>query len=303
MRDNNKIIVLNEYRTSAQEKSVDSVEANPMKADPMKASDAYNEECSVSEEQDKDGRVKRRKRIRVRRLKRIVGVFLICLALFFISGLSIFQIQTITVRGAEALSTEKVLYLSGIEAGDNLFWCNTREAKKQLRNNPFVENVSIRRLLPNTIVIQITEREPVGYIVTSDGYVQVDKDGRLLAIQQTLSNYKLPVISGVRLDELPDLGGVIQNEKLKQALEILQNCDMSLLHNIAELNVGQEYYILLYTNQQLEVRLGGLENLEQRLKDLNRILTEVVGTKIASDQILYIDMRYENTSAVIKLRD
>ena len=83
----------------------------------------------------------------------------------------------------------------------------------------------------------------------------------------------------------------------------MQSCDATLLDNIAELNVGQEYYILLYTNQQLEVRLGGLENMEQRLKDLDKILTEVVGVKIASDRILYIDMRYENSSAVIKLRD
>ena len=84
-------------------------------------------------------------------------------------------------------------------------------------------------------------------------------------------------------------------------MEILQNCDQSLLDNIAELNVGQDYYILAYTNQKLEVRLGGLDNIEQRLQDLNGILTNVVGTTIASDQILYIDMRYEGSS-VIKLR-
>ena len=100
---------------------------------------------------------------------------------------------------------------------------------------------------------------------------------------------------------MPPIGGFIQNEKLKQALEILQNCDQSLLDNIAELNVGQDYYILAYTNQKLEVRLGGLDNIEQRLQDLNEILTEVVGTTVMADQILYIDMRYEG-SPLIKLR-
>ena len=56
-----------------------------------------------------------------------------------------------------------------------------------------------------------------------------------------------------------------------------------------------------YTNQKLEVRLGGLDNIEQRLQDLNEILTEVVGTTVMADQILYIDMRYEG-SPLIKLR-
>ena len=101
--------------------------------------------------------------------------------------------------------------------------------------------------------------------------------------------------------ELPAIGGFIKNEKLTQVLEILQNCDQSLLDNIAELNVGQDYYILAYTNQKLEVRLGGLDNIEQRLQDLNVILTEIIGTKIMADQVLYIDLRYENAS-FIKLR-
>ena len=84
-------------------------------------------------------------------------------------------------------------------------------------------------------------------------------------------------------------------------MEILQECDETLLSNIAELNVGQEYYILAYTNQKLEVRLGGLDQIEQRLQDLDQILTTVVGQTIAADQILYIDMRYED-SPIIKLR-
>lgn len=292
MGDNNKIIVLDDYRTTAQESN----------AEQDVHSDAITEP-PAQEEMIASGRVVRKKQLRVKRMRLIAGATAVVVSLFLISWLPIFQVQTITVTGNAALSTDKVIALSGIAPGDKLFWCNAGAARKQLRHNPFVKNVAIKRVLPNELIIQVTERKSVGYIVTVDGYVQVDAEGRMLAIQQTLSNYTLPVISGVGLEELPELGGIIQNKKLQQALEILQSCDASLLDNIAELNVGQEYYVLLYTNQQLEVRLGGLENMEQRLQDLDKILTEVVGTKIASDQILYIDMRYENSSAVIKLRD
>ena len=282
MDTNKKIIVLDDYRATTQE---------------------ADSKAPTNGVQAPDGRVVRKKRLRIKRIKIAGSIILTCAILFAISWLPVFQIENITVTGNHALSTEKVMNLSALKTGDNLFWCDIRSAKKQLRHNPFVKNVTIRRVLPDELVIQIDERRSVGYIVTTDGYVQVDQEGRLLAIQQSLSDYKLPVISGVGLNDLPELGGIIQNKKLKQALDILLTCDASLLDNIAELNVGQEYYILLYTNQQLEVRLGGLENMEQRLKDLNQILTEVVGTKIASSQILYIDMRYENASAIIKLRD
>ncbi len=245
-----------------------------------------------------------KKRLRFRRPKliKILGLAVAFFALLYLLGcLPFFQVSEIAVEGTTALTVDKVISLSGIQTGDNFFYLDTWNAKKDLKQNPFVEDVKIRRMLPNKVTIVVTERKSIGYIVTTDGYVQVGEDGRLLAIQQTLSNYNLPVISGIDLSELPAIGGFIENEKLKQALEILQNCDQSLLDNIAELNVGQEYYILAYTNQKLEVRLGGLDNIEQRLQDLNGILTNVVGTKIASDQILYIDMRYEG-SPVIKLR-
>jgi len=275
MKKTDKIVVLDDYK-SPTESEVPMKKAKPA--------------------------AKKRFRLRSPKLMKLLGLMIGVLALLYLLGcLPFFQVAEITVEGSTALTADKVIGLSGLETGDNFFYLDTWKAKKDLMQNPFVEAVKFRRTLPNKVTIVITERKSIGYIVTTDGYIQVGEDGRLLAIQQTLSNYNLPVISGIDLSELPAIGGFIENEKLRQALEILQNCDQSLLDNIAELNVGQEYYILAYTNQKLEVRLGGLDNIEQRLQDLNGILTNVVGTKIASDQILYIDMRYEG-SPVIKLR-
>lgn len=275
MKKTDKIVVLDDYK-SPTESEVPMKKAKPA--------------------------AKKRFRLRSPKLMKLLGLMIGVLALLYLLGcLPFFQVAEITVEGSTALTADKVIGLSGLETGDNFFYLDTWKAKKDLMQNPFVEAVKFRRTLPNKVTIVITERKSIGYIVTTDGYIQVGEDGRLLAIQQTLSNYNLPVISGIDLSELPAIGGFIENEKLRQALEILQNCDQSLLDNIAELNVGQEYYILAYTNQKLEVRLGGLDNIEQRLQDLNGILTNVVGTKIALDQILYIDMRYEG-SPVIKLR-
>jgi cell division protein FtsQ len=280
MKKTDKIIVLEEYKSNAERVA------------------------SRSEAIQNEHPVPKKQRVRVKKhrfLKIIGGVALFFAFLYLLGCTPLFQVNGFDVEGNFSLTDEKVIALSGIEPGDNIFYVGLGSARRSLRENPFVEDVTIRRKLPDRIVVQLTERRSVGYIVTTDGYVQVGEDGRLLAIQQSLSNYSLPVISGVELSELPAIGGFIQNEKLKQALEVLQHCDQSLLNNIAELNVGQDYYILAYTNQKVEVRLGGLDNIEQRLQDLNQILTTVVGTQIAVDQILYIDMRYEG-QPVIKLR-
>lgn len=247
-----------------------------------------------------NAREKRKRKFQTR-FKVVAAIAGFVLLLFLLGLTPIFQVHNIRVEGSMSLPASKVVSLSGISEGQNIFFLDTWGAKRALKKNPFVEKVTIRRTLPDTVTIVIKERKSVGYIVTTDGYVQVGEDGRLLAIQQSLNNYALPVISGIELSEMPEIGGYIHNKKLDNALSVLQNCDQSLLDNIAELNVGQDHYILAYTNQQLEIRLGGLDNIEQRLKELNEILTNVVGTTVTADRILYIDMRYEG-SPVIKLR-
>ncbi len=288
MKKTDKIVVLEEYKSNAERSTPKSV--------------TVQEDHTLSKGTQKSVHKKQKMRIKKGKVLKILGIIIgVFVVLYLLGCTPFFQVNRYVVEGNMALTDEKVVALSGIEQGDNIFYADTWGAKRSLRQNPFVEDAQVRRKLPDQIVIQLKERRSVGYLVTTDGYVQVGEDGRLLAIQQSLSNYNLPVISGVELSELPAIGGFIQNEKLKQALEVLQHCDQSLLNNIAELNVGQDYYILAYTNQKVEVRLGGLENMEQRLQDLNQILTTVVGTQIAVDQILYIDMRYEG-QPVIKLR-
>ena len=206
---------------------------------------------------------------------KVLGLAVAFFALLYLLGcLPFFQVSEIAVEGTTALTVDKVISLSGIQTGDNFFYLDTWNAKKDLKAKSFLWKMS-KSGACCPIKLPLSSQSGSQSVILSPptDIFRLGEDGRLLAIQQTLSNYNLPVISGIDLSELPAIGGFIENEKLKQALEILQNCDQSLLDNIAELNVGQEYYILAYTNQKLEVRLGGLDNIEQRLQDLNGILT------------------------------
>ena len=192
MKKMDKIVVLDEYKSGSEKKTVAPRETKV-----------------------------RTKRLRSRRygvLKLLGATGLFLVLLYLLGCLPFFQVQEIMVEGTTVLRDDKAIALSGFKQGDNFFYLDIWDAKKSLKQNPFVEDVTIRRTLPNHVTICIKERKSIGYIVTPDGYVQVGEDGRFLAIQQSLSNYNLPVISGVELSELPAIGGFIENEKLKQAL-------------------------------------------------------------------------------------
>ena len=162
--------------------------------------------------------------------------------------------------------------------------------------------MTVKRRLPDRIVIDIVERKPVGAVVTTNGYIQVSADGRLLSISPTIGKYNLPVISGVQLSEIPAPGNIIQNDNLTKALQIISESDQELLNNLAELNVGQADQVMACTNEGIEIRLGDVDDIEIRLLDLNDILKDIVKQKIRAEDIEYIDMRYLD-APVIKLKE
>lgn len=257
-----------------------------------------NEYRQGAETQTSKSKTKKKKKRRFRLNKRKFFRFLLLIILcsggiYGIGSSPLFDLRSIEVEGNRTVSSEKVVSLSQIVLGENYFVISKDKVEKNLEQYPFIETATMKKKLPNCIVITIVERPAVGYIVTSNGYIQVSADGRMLAIQQRLDDYNLPVISGIELNDLPTLGGVIENDKFKQALKVISSCDEELLHNIAELNVSQEHYILAYTNQKIEVRLGDMDDIESRLNDLNDIIKNIVDSKIPEENIQYIDMRYQ----------
>lgn len=248
---------------------------------------------------------KRKQKIKIKWKKLGSAIFttvLLFVLIYLVGSSPLFDVKTITVQGNETVTTEKIISLAEIETGDNFFAIRVKKAKENLEYYPFIEKAEVKRKLFNKVAIIVQERPAIGYVVTPDGYIQVSADARMLAIQQTLNDYNLPVISGVDLDELTSLGGVIENHKLQQALKVLSSCDKELLGNLAELNVSQNGEIIAYTNQKLEVRLGEMDNVERRLADLNDIIREIAEQKIPLNEIQYIDVRYSGVP-VIKMKD
>ena len=69
-----------------------------------------------------------------------------------------FQVETIAVTGNSRYSAEEIIAASGIELGDNMFWMSKSYVGGQIAwQLPYVNQVEIRRGLPSTLTIQVTE--------------------------------------------------------------------------------------------------------------------------------------------------
>lgn len=90
-----------------------------------------------------------------------------------------FAITDITVKGNSQLKTDEILDLCGLKKGVSSLAVNVHEAEKRLLDNPWLESVIIRRELPGTFRVSVTERVPMFcarkegtlYYVTAEGLI------------------------------------------------------------------------------------------------------------------------------------
>lgn len=86
-----------------------------------------------------------------------------------------FQVETLAVSGNSRYTEEEIIQATGIQTGDNLFRMNKFQIKQQvLQKLPYVEDLLIRRGLPSTIVIHVTEWDAVARIEVSSNAPAVE---------------------------------------------------------------------------------------------------------------------------------
>src|SRR5690554_5904576 len=158
-----------------------------------------------------------------------IYALLITVAFYFFIHSPVFNIKHINVTGNNMLATEKILSLSQVNIGQNIMKIEKEEIIKMIAVHPFVKEVQIKRHLPYTLEIQVLERQPVGLLVSQDGFIQVSDEGYFLALVHDIGDYALPVISGLNLEELPGPGQIIKNSGLNMALNIIKESPQSLL--------------------------------------------------------------------------
>lgn len=108
--------------------------------------------------------------------------------------------QSITVSGNARYTSEEIIAASGIEIEDNLFLLNKYNAAQAIFEKlPYVEEATINRALPDTIVITVRECAAAAGVVTPEGYWLISENGKLLERADTLPS-GCPSITGVEPD-------------------------------------------------------------------------------------------------------
>jgi len=202
----------------------------------------------------------------------------------FVYENSEFAIQHVEVKTDGVIAPDQLRRWSQVKLGDNLIALDLTAVKRNLELVSTIGSVSIERILPRTLKISVTERDPVAQVnipragaagsiavevfqLDADGYVMQPLDPRLCVIPLAQVNSQLPVISGLNVYQLQS-GHRVELPQVQAALELIGAFDRSPMAGLVDLrriDVSLPGAVVATTGQGGEITFG-LNNLEQQLR-------------------------------------
>jgi len=198
----------------------------------------------------------------------------------------VLEVDRIVVKGNDRLSKGEVLaVLTGLR-GESLIWTDLDSWRRRLLSSPWVREAALRRSLPSTVEVVISERQPIGIgRVNGDMYL-VDEQG--IVIDQFGPQYAdldLPIIDGLGGENDADAAAdadraslaarVIGSLRSQPAIAArLSQVDVRDLHNAAVILDGDPAVIHLGEERFLPRLQGYLElseTLHQRVPEIDYV--------------------------------
>ena len=213
---------------------------------------------------------KRRKRIKKIKffVKLILLIGIIAGGITFALTSPIFNIKSINILNNNKIPSDTIISLSGLKNEENIFKFYKRNIIEKIKENPYIEDVEIKRKLPNTVEINVTERVEAYNIEYMGKYAYINTQGYILEISEDSKN--MPIIQGTttkKEDIVP--GNRLNNEdlqKLEQVIKITSSIkEAGLDGQVITIDISDEKNYSIYLNDEKKmVYLGDGSNLSNK---------------------------------------
>jgi len=194
-----------------------------------------------------------------------------------------FAIQQIDVRTDGVLTTDIIRRWAGVRTGQNLMALDLTRVKKALEQQPPVQFAAIERVLPRTLKLTVTERDPVAQALVTqtfpggrveqavfdfdaDGYPMRPLDPRWRTAPPP-ANETLPILEGVPGGDV-EPGRQIESAQVRAALRLIDEFYRSPMAGVADLqriNVAVPEILTVTTGQGTRVTFS-LTHLDTQLR-------------------------------------
>ena len=105
-----------------------------------------------------------------------------------------FRVRKVEIVGARYVSASELLDRLHVDTTASV-WDPTSPLARRVGAHPQVRSVVVRRKLPGTLVVEITERVPIALVPTADGFRAYDARGIALPLDLARTPVDAPVLA------------------------------------------------------------------------------------------------------------
>ena len=166
----------------------------------------------------------------------------------------------------------------------NLIGLNFNSIKEIVESSEWVKRASIKKVLPSTLKINVTENDPYAIYFQEGKSFLIDLDGSIIT-EINLNNYEDGLLL-VRGENSPEL--------LEQLIRDISIAFPNLTQTLEEVEFIEKRRWNLKLNNKLLIKLPD-EKIQQSLKNLKQLFEE---QEIMESNIIEIDLRIQGRAAL-----
>ena len=192
-----------------------------------------------------------------------------------------FQVRDFEVVGNHRLSADQVISAAGATVGNDLFKIELSKVRERLEAMPWVRQARARKQLPGRLVLEVEEYVPV-VLVAGGEMMLADDTCHLIAPPERGAHYKLPVVTGISIEDLrrdpPNAATLLAQRRLRRAIEMIGAWPHSERFALGEVNWDPVRGItLLSADDGAEIRLGHAKDdaLQRRFEQIDALLGDL----------------------------
>ena len=252
-----------------------------------------NKKTSMNTNKNKQNvkkKLTKQQQIAIKRKKAILKIVKVLTLIIVLIGVGIyvalsplFNIKDINIIGNSKVSKEEIISLSELKTGENTFKVLKKNIKNKVKANAYIENVKIRRKLPDKVEIIVVERVATYMIPFANSYIYINNQGYMLEI--TSQKAEMPAIVGISTpeEELHEGQRLISEDlvKLGEVLQIMESANANeLVDLITKIDISnRQDYILTLEEEKKAIHLGDVSNLSTKMAYVKKILNDEKGVE------------------------
>ncbi len=178
---------------------------------------------------------------------------------------SVFGVRTVSVRGLDTLSAARVRAVADVTRATPLVRLDTGAVARRVETIPEVASARVSTSFPNTVVVTVVERRPIGYL---------DVDGRAVLVDRTGDQYHVAPVAPRGLPKFVVPSGSQARATGEAVATVAATLPAALRVRVASIQAFDPTAITLVLTDQRVVRWGSADRSADKARILPALLTQ-----------------------------